>query len=98
MRRVSFLSVALCVLTVAVGCGKHSSPPSAPGSVDASLVEATAEGSTLKASAPTLRSPINGVRLPQGELVVLTFGNSTTTFVPAVPLSYTRPHSRARRR
>jgi len=87
MRRVSFLSVALCVLTVAVGCGKHSSPPSAPGGVDASLVEATAEGSTLKASAPTLRSPINGVQLSANEPVQLLIGNSTTPFA-VVALSY----------
>ena len=87
MRRVSFLSVALCVLTVAVGCSKHSSQPSAPGGVDASLVEATAEGSSLKASAPTLRSPINGVQLSANEPVQLLIGNSTTPFA-VVALSY----------
>src|SRR5437762_1442261 len=87
MRRVSFLSVALCVVTVAVACSKHSSQPSAPSGVDASLVEVTADGSTLKATAPTLQSPINGVHLSANEPVQLVIGNSTTAFA-AVALSY----------
>jgi hypothetical protein len=87
MRRVSFLSVALCVLTVAVACSKHSSQPSAPSAVDASLVETTAGGSTLKATAPTLQSPINGVQLSANEPVQLVIGNSTTAFAD-VALSY----------
>jgi hypothetical protein len=82
------LSVTACALAITLGCSEQLSLPSAPSAVDPALVGANADGSTLKVTAPTLQSPINGVRLPQGEPVVLTFGNSTTTFASAVPLSY----------
>jgi hypothetical protein len=85
---LSFLSVTVCVLAVAVACSKHSSQPNAPSAIDPSMIDANADGSTLKVTAPTLQSPINGVRLPQGEPVVLTFGNSTAQFAGAVPLTY----------
>jgi hypothetical protein len=87
MKAVSSLVVTVCALAFAVGCGKHSSQPSAPSAIDPSMVEANAEGSTLKATAPSLQSPINGVQVPANEPVQLVIGNSTTAFAN-VPLSY----------
>lgn len=81
-------AAAVCALAVAVGCSKQTPSPSAPGAADPASIDANADGSTLKASTPTLQSPINGVKLPSGEPVVLVAGNSTTSFVSGVPLSY----------
>jgi hypothetical protein len=85
---LSSLTVAVCAVAMAVACGKHSSQPSAPSGVDPSMVEANADGSLLKATAPTLQSPVNGVKLSANEPVQLVIGNSTATFAPDVPLSY----------
>jgi hypothetical protein len=88
MKKGPWLSVSVCALAVAIACSKHSSEPSAPSVIDPSIVEANADGSTLKASAPTLQSPVNGVQLPANEPVQLVIVNSTTAFVPNVPLTY----------
>src|SRR6266568_1599172 len=85
---LSLLSVTACALAIAIACSKQSSQPSAPSAIDPAMVGANADGSTLKVTAPTPQSPINGVHLPQGEPVVLTFGNSTIMFSTPVPLSY----------
>jgi hypothetical protein len=82
---LSSLTVAVCAVAMAVACSKRSSQPSAPSGIDPSLVDAT-EGSTLKATAPSLQSPINGVQLPANEPVELVIGNATT--YAGVPLSY----------
>src|SRR6266542_6853217 len=87
-RTLSLLSVTVCALAIAVACSKHSSDPTAPTAINPAMIGANADGSTLKVTAPTLQSPVNGVRLPQGEPVVLTFANSTAMFVASVPLSY----------
>jgi hypothetical protein len=87
-RTLSLLSVTVCALAIAIACSKQSSQPSAPSTVDPSMVGANSDGSTLKVTAPTPQSPINGVRLQQGEPVVLTFANSTAMFVADVPLTY----------
>jgi hypothetical protein len=88
MKKGPWLSISVCALVVAAACSKQSSQPSAPSVVDPSIVQANADGSTLKASAPTLQSPVDGVRLPANEPVNLVIGNSTTMFVPNVPLLY----------
>src|ERR671919_1852494 len=85
---LSSLTVAACAVAMAAACSKHSSQPSAPSGVDPSMVDANADGSVLKATAPTLQSPVNGVQLPANEPVQLVIGNSTTNFAPDVPLSY----------
>jgi hypothetical protein len=85
-RKLSFLPVFVCA--IALACSKNSSQPSAPTAVDPSMVEANADGSMLKATAPTLQSPINGVRLSANEPVQLVIGNASTSFAPNVPLTY----------
>jgi hypothetical protein len=87
-RLVKFGAAAVSALAVAVACSKHPPSPSAPSAAERVRAEANSDGSTLKASAPTLQSPINGARLEQGTPVVLVVSNSTATFTPAVELSY----------
>src|SRR6266567_994321 len=85
---LSLLSVTACALTIAVARSTQLSQPSAPSANNPAMIGVNADGSTLKVTAPTPQSPINGVRLPQGEPIVLTFGNSTLMFSTPVPLSY----------
>jgi len=85
---LSLLAVTACALAIAVACSKHSSQPNAPSAINPDMLGANSDGSNLKVTAPTPQSPINGVKLPQGEPVVLTFGDSTASFAAAVPLTY----------
>jgi hypothetical protein len=85
----SWLSVSIlaCVLAAAVSCGKQSSTPSSPSPTTPEDTGAAADGSVLKATAPTPQSPINNAK-PSDPTIVLVTGNSTTKFVTGVPLSY----------
>jgi hypothetical protein len=76
----------VCALAAAVACGKKSESPASPSAVKAATAEAAPDGSTLKASAPTLQSPINNQRLTAQ--VLLTVANASPTFTTGVPLSY----------
>jgi hypothetical protein len=88
-RLVKFGAAAVCTLALVVACSKHAPTPSAPSAAEQASGEANADGSTLKATAPALQSPIDGVKLEALQPVVLVLGNSTTAFVPGgVPLSY----------
>lgn len=54
------------LLTLAVGCSRHSATPTSPSGAVASGGQTNAEGDpTLKVTAPTLISPINDVRLQE---------------------------------
>jgi hypothetical protein len=86
-RIAKFGAVALCTLAVAAACNKKAATPASPSASEQVTGEANADGSTLKATVPTLQSPINGVRLTAQEPVVLVIGNSTTPFL-SVPLLY----------
>lgn len=89
-RQISAAAVVL--LSAAVGmiaCGKTStSNPSAPSAINPAAVTANADGSTLKVTAPTLVSPVNGVKLQQGDPVILKINNSTPLYVPSLTLAY----------
>jgi len=56
--------VLLCIVTglfaVAVACGKSSPAPTSPSSTTSSGTTAAADGSTLKAPAPSVVSPTGG--------------------------------------
>jgi hypothetical protein len=71
-------------LAAALACSKNSESPSAPSSAAASVSDAAADGSTLKATAPTPQSPINGAQPDSLVLVAgksnATYGNSSTAF------------------
>jgi len=72
---------------VATALACSSANPAAPVAPTASGPAAASDGSTLKASAPTVQSPINGLKLTTST-VVLTAGPSSTTFAAGVPLQY----------
>jgi hypothetical protein len=80
------IPAAACILTIAVACGRTPETPVAPSGAEAGSSEAAADGSTLKVTAPTPKSPVNGQQ-PEGPLV-LTASPSTGKFASAGPLSY----------
>ena len=81
MRR-QFIVPVVCVCALASSCARESTSPSSPSSVNPAKVDAAADGSTLKASAPVAQSPVNGVRLTLGAPITLLVGNSTTPVRP----------------
>jgi hypothetical protein len=87
MSRKPFVAAGLvCLLALSVGCGQDAPTPVSPTTTaDVTDTSANADGSNLKATAPTPQSPINGAQT-EGE-VVLTIGNSEAKFA-SVPLSY----------
>lgn len=82
-----YVSILACTLAVAVGCGQHSSTPSSPTSTTPVDSDAAADGSVLKATAPTPQSPVNGVK-PSDMSIVLVAGNATMKFATGVSLTY----------
>ena len=85
MYRKTLLASAFVCLTLAIGCGKNNPSPVSPTGSAAGDQGAAADGSTLKANAPTIQSPTNGVRV-QGE-IVLKVANAQAKFAE-VPLTY----------
>src|SRR2546422_1006004 len=59
-RRFWLTSMLAGGLAVAIACGKHSATPASPGAVTPVSSDAASDGSTLKATAPTLQSPVKG--------------------------------------
>jgi hypothetical protein len=86
-RRFCLVPLVVCAVAVAVACGKSSPTPSTPSSAIPGDANANPDGSTLKATAPTPQSPLNGARPDQG--VTLVVGNSSLKFAnTGQPLSY----------
>jgi hypothetical protein len=73
------------VLAVAVACSKNSNTPVSPSSAPPGVTEAGPNGETLKASAPTAQSPVNGA---QPDTLVLTAGKSSGSFDQGIATSY----------
>src|SRR3989442_14240704 len=90
VRRASWMvSIVACVLAVVVACTKRSPNLSAPSAAaNPGVAEVNADGSTLKATVPTLQSPINGVRLPPRQPGPLAPTKSTTPLTKPVTFSY----------
>ena len=72
-------------LAAALACSKNPESPVAPSPSQPGVADAAADGSTLKVSAPTPQSPVNG---QQPDSLVLTAGKSTATYGTETPLSY----------
>jgi hypothetical protein len=64
------LSSAAALLALAVACSKSTETPVSPSSSADPSTAAAADGSTLKASAPTAVSPINNAQ-PEGSVVLV---------------------------
>jgi hypothetical protein len=73
-------------LAVAYGCAESMGSPTSPVS-PAALTDAAADGSTLKVTAPTLQSPIGGVRIDNLE-PVFRIQNSRARFGTTPALTY----------
>src|SRR5688500_15669799 len=73
------------VLALALACSKNSPAPAAPTGAEPGISDAAADGSTLKATAPTPQSPINNA---QPETLVFTAGPSTARFVSGLSFWY----------
>src|SRR5439155_9960399 len=78
----------VCVMALAAACSKQSASPTSPSAAAPRNAHAAGDDSTLKVSAPTPVSPINGVKINQGDNIVLTVNNSTATYAGNVPLRY----------
>jgi hypothetical protein len=88
MKRKHWVASTVCVIALAAACSKQSTSPTSPTTAAPASSNATADGSTLKVSAPTPVSPINGVKINQGDNVVLTINNSSATYAGGIPLRY----------
>ncbi|HEY7270446.1 MAG TPA: hypothetical protein VH951_11515 [Dehalococcoidia bacterium] len=88
MKRRSWFALSICALALAAACSKQSTSPTSPSAAASAKSAATGDGSTLKVSAPTPVSPINGVKITQGDNVVLTVNNSSATYAGNIPLRY----------
>ncbi len=73
------------VLAVALACSKDSPAPAAPSGAEPGVTEASADGSTLKATAPTPQSPVNNA---QPDQLVFTAGTSSARFASGMTFSY----------
>lgn len=85
-RKNTCITAAACMLALAVACSKSSETPVSPSSAQPGSSDAAADGSTLKVTAPTTKSPINGQQ-PDGSLVLVA-GSSSGKFINVVDLSY----------
>jgi hypothetical protein len=79
------LCSAAAVLAVAVACSKSSPSPASPTVTENGSGDAGADGSTLKATAPTAVSPVGGA---QPDSLTLTSSKSEGKYDKTLPLSY----------
>jgi hypothetical protein len=87
-RRLWLTSALVAGIAIAIACGNHSAAPNSPSSATSASSNAASDGSTLKATAPTLQSPIKGVKLDVGTTLTLVVGNAQAKFAQSTPLSY----------
>ncbi len=86
MQHKKFVACAsAAVLALAMACSKHSTTPVSPTAALPGAGDAAADGSTLKVTAPTPQSPING---QQPDTLVLTAGKSSAEFTNTPSLNY----------
>ena len=85
-RRHIWIPATAGAFALAVACGRTPNTPVAPTGAEAVDTSAAPDGSTLKVTAPSPKSPINGQQ-PDGALV-LTAGAATGKFATPNSLSY----------
>ncbi len=91
MTRKFWLYCTVSALALGIACARESGVPSSPSAIGGGGLGAAADGTTLKASAPTPVSPLNGVKLDIGATPTLVINNSTLAFGTAassVQLTY----------
>src|SRR5207248_3138189 len=62
-RQKSVIAASAAILALALACSKQSSAPTSPSATTPASAAAAADGSTLKAAAPSLVSPLNDAKL-----------------------------------
>jgi len=87
-RRFWLTSTLVAGIALTIACGNHSAAPNSPSSAAVASSNAASDGSTLKATAPTLQSPIKGVKLDPGTNLTLVVGNASAKFASGTPLAY----------
>ena len=87
MLKKFFVSGVFAAIAIAIACADKPGSPISPSASGTLTTSAAADGSTLKATAPSPVSPVNAQKVdtPQPMLVVT---NSTTTFAAGVSLTY----------
>ena len=86
MRKYASLT-AVIVAMFATACTKSSQAPASPSTSTPADVSAAADGSTLKATAPTPQSPINNQQ-PTSLDVVLTLANASEKYGGSISTNY----------
>jgi hypothetical protein len=79
------LCSAAAVLALAIACSKSPQTPVSPTGTDNGGADAVTDGVTLKATAPTVMSPVNGA---QPDSLVLVAGKAEGKFNKSLQLSY----------
>src|SRR3954447_6636272 len=77
MNRRFVFSVAAACMALALACSKSSETPTSPSSATPGATAAQPDGVTLKATAPTPVSPVNGA---QPDSLVLTVNKGTAKY------------------
>src|SRR3954463_14113463 len=81
------LCFAVLTLAATVACSKSSQPSATTNSASPTSASANADGSTIKATAPTPQSPVNGQQ-PQSLDIVLTVSNASAKFAGGMSPTY----------
>ena len=77
---------AAAALVLSLACSRQTANPASPSALTANGTGAAADGSTLKATPPVPRSPVNDAQV--NDLPTLTVAASTMKFTDPVPLQY----------
>ncbi len=77
----------IAALALAVACSESSRSPSSPGASPAGSLGANADGSTLKAGAPSVVAPTGGATVDDAS-IALVVGNARLTYVEGVTPTY----------
>lgn len=77
-----------CATLFASACSRPSASMSAPSGTASVGLAVNPDGSSLKFSAPTVVSPVNGARFDALATVTLVLGNSTGVYASGVALEY----------
>ncbi len=87
LRTVKFVAVVASAF-FALSCSRQSASFTSPSASGALGLGLNADGSSLKVSAPTIQSPVNGFRFAQQTPVVLVLTNSTGVYTSNIALTY----------
>jgi len=82
-----YAGLAVLALVASAACAQSPQAPASPHSSTPTAASANPDGSTLKATAPSAQSPVNGQQ-PQSLDVVLTLNNSSAKYVAGISPAY----------